>query len=526
MTNRIPMVRVAVLNWNGLAFTPRCLEHLLATNWPSDRLEVMVIDNASSDGSAEEVARRFPQVRVVQNGANLGFVGLNTAFVDLDGIDYVALVNNDAFVEPGWLAPLVATLEADPQLGAASARMIFAPRFHELVIESPTFRPPGDARSLGVQIRGLAVRSESVFGRAQFIAGCFGEEPRPGGTFRWTSERAVIRVPVPADRTGAQFGFVDVELQAESDKLVILRCGAYRVRALVGPEPKIVRVPYWGEPFDVIQNAGSVLIDDGFGADRGFLAIDEGQYDKPCDLFNWCGGAVLLRRQFIEHAGPFDERFFLYYEDTDWSWRGQKFGWRYRYVPDSRVRHVHGGSGGEGSEVFHFHVERNRLLMLAKNAPARMAAEQVARFVTATASYALRDVLLPLLRGRRPPLRYVRIRARAFSSFLRLAPAMLRERRGIRQRQVVPDEVLASRWISRKAWSAHERRIVETAGHYREVTFPPMPPFHPLPVDGNGASRVGGGSAAPAPIVADLQDGGAAGAAAAQATGTGEGHAI
>lgn len=519
-----PSVRVAVLNWNGLAFTPDCLEHLLATNWPSDRLEIMVIDNASSDGSAELVAERFPQVRLVRNGANLGFVGLNTAFADLDGVDYVALVNNDAFVEPDWLAPLVAALEEDPQLGAASARMVFAPRFHELVIESPTFRPPGDGRDLGVQVRGIAVQSESVFGLAQFVAGCFGEEPRPGGTFRWTSDRAVIRVPVAADETGSAFGFVDIELAAEAEKLVILRCGMYRVRALVGPEPKTVRVPFWGEPFDVIQNAGSVLIDDGFGADRGFLAIDEGQYDEPCDLFNWCGGAVLLRRQYIEHAGGFDERFFLYYEDTDWSWRGQKLGWRYRYVPDSRVRHLHGASGGEGSDVFHFHVERNRLLMLTKNAPRRLAIEQVARFVTATASYARRDIVGPLLRGRRPPVRYVRLRARAFLSYLTLMPAMLRERRQLRRRQVVPDDVLATRWITRDAWSAHERSIIESAGRHNEVSFPPMPPFRPVAQGGNGRSGPGAAHDAGRPRVTGQQNGGDPDGAPEPAIDGGEGH--
>ena len=58
-------------------------------------------------------------------------------------------------------------------------------------------------------------------------------------------------------------------------------------------------------------------------------------------MFAWCGGAVLLRRRYLDDVGLFDERFFLYYEDTDLSWRGRLRGWRYVYVPGAVVRHHH-----------------------------------------------------------------------------------------------------------------------------------------------------------------------------------------
>ena len=90
-------------------------------------------------------------------------------------------------------------------------------------------------------------------------------------------------------------------------------------------------------------------------------------------MFAWCGGSVLLRPAYLADVGLFDDDFFLYYEDTDLSWRGRSRGWRYRYVPEARARHVHAASTGEGSPVFQHYVERNRLLMLVKNAPPRLA---------------------------------------------------------------------------------------------------------------------------------------------------------
>ena len=78
-------------------------------------------------------------------------------------------------------------------------------------------------------------------------------------------------------------------------------------------------------------------------------------------------------KRYLQEVGLFDERFFLYYEDTDIAWRGRSRGWRYRYVPEARFRHIHAASSGEGSALFQHYVERNRLLMLVKNAPSRLA---------------------------------------------------------------------------------------------------------------------------------------------------------
>jgi hypothetical protein len=94
--------------------------------------------------------------------------------------------------------------------------------------------------------------------------------------------------------------------------------------------------------------------------------------------------------------------------------------------------------------MFHHYVERNRLAMLAKNAPARYAVVAVVRYLLSTLSYARRDVLRPILGLHRPSFGLVRARVRSFAAFLRLGPHLLAERRQLRRRQRVGDaEILA-----------------------------------------------------------------------------------
>src|SRR6266508_3622806 len=87
---------------------------------------------------------------------NRGFAGgCNLGLRDLAGIDYVALVNNDATVDPGWLAPLVDTLAADVKLGAACPKILFAGRFVEVEVSAQShLSGGGDRRELGVRLSG------------------------------------------------------------------------------------------------------------------------------------------------------------------------------------------------------------------------------------------------------------------------------------------------------------------------------------------------------------------------------------
>lgn len=115
-----PLVAVIVLNWNNWAVTAECLESLRRLTYPNARL--LLVDNGSSDDSERILRERFPDVEILQTGSNLGYAGGNNAgmrrALEL-GADHLCLLNNDVVVEPGFLEPLVAALEADPRLGIA-----------------------------------------------------------------------------------------------------------------------------------------------------------------------------------------------------------------------------------------------------------------------------------------------------------------------------------------------------------------------------------------------------------------------
>jgi GT2 family glycosyltransferase len=436
-----PPIRLVVLNFNGGANVLRCLEHLYSLDWPSDELQLVVVDNASIDGSAEAIEQRFPGVELIRLGRNHGFPANNVALRDLAGVRYVGLINNDAFVEPGFLGPLVEGLDADGELGAVSPLMIFEHQFIDLTVEVPASRPGrGDPRELGVRITGLRVDDVDGWTRAQVSEGGHGPEVGRHGRFEWTSDRATIRVPVERHRDPP--ATIVIEISALTPRTATFTSGSRRTQVSVGRAPTWVTVGLGAERYDAVNNAGSVVLADGDGADRGFGERADGSYGEGVDLFAWCGGAVLLRPSYLKQVGLFDESFFLYYEDTDLSWRGRAQGWRYRFVPESRVRHVHAASSVEGSARFHFFTERNRLLMLVKNAPASMVRAALVRFLKETYDAARRDVAGALLQRRRPNTVPVTRRVKALVGFVALLPSAFLARRRLRRLQTVDDAVL------------------------------------------------------------------------------------
>jgi GT2 family glycosyltransferase len=119
-----PTVSVVVINYNSRDDLLRCLASLRELDYPSDRLEVICIDNASSDGSVEAVRRDFPEVRLVVNDENLGFAPVVNQGAALATGEYLALLNNDAEADPAWLRSAVQVLELEEEDVACVASKI------------------------------------------------------------------------------------------------------------------------------------------------------------------------------------------------------------------------------------------------------------------------------------------------------------------------------------------------------------------------------------------------------------------
>lgn len=118
----ISRVDVVVLNWNGWQDTIGCLETLQRQDYP--HVNVLVVDNGSTDSSVDHIRNAMPTVELVQTGVNLGFGGGCNAGIRLAlarGADYVWLINSDATVDPGALSALVRRAGQDPMLGAVGS---------------------------------------------------------------------------------------------------------------------------------------------------------------------------------------------------------------------------------------------------------------------------------------------------------------------------------------------------------------------------------------------------------------------
>lgn len=116
------LASVIIPNWNGGHLIGACLESLRAQRyWP---VEVIVADGASRDASAELVAERFPEVRLLRLAANYGFTGNVNAGLRAARGEVLALLNNDAEAEAGWIGALVEGLRAGPRVGSCAAKIL------------------------------------------------------------------------------------------------------------------------------------------------------------------------------------------------------------------------------------------------------------------------------------------------------------------------------------------------------------------------------------------------------------------
>jgi GT2 family glycosyltransferase len=118
-------VTVVVVNWNGEKFLKQCLAALL--NQTLIPHEIIVVDNASTDLSLA-IARSFPSVRLLALDSNTGFARANNLAIAAASVEseWIALINPDAFAEPGWLAELIAAAETNPGFDVFGSQLIDA----------------------------------------------------------------------------------------------------------------------------------------------------------------------------------------------------------------------------------------------------------------------------------------------------------------------------------------------------------------------------------------------------------------
>ncbi len=172
-----------------------------------------------------------------------------------------------------------------------------------------------------------------------------------------------------------------------------------------------------------IYSAGDCYLRAGIGYRRGQEQPDRPEFNRECPIFSASGCAALYRRQVLEQTGGFDERFFAYLEDVDLGLRLQAAGFSGYYLPRAEVYHHGAGtSGGEFSRLAVRLRTRNSLLLLLKSVPAKFLFRCWPMIILAQLSWIARTVVHGRLGS------YLRGLGGAF----RLAPAMIKERAGLR----------------------------------------------------------------------------------------------
>ncbi|MFA5422308.1 MAG: glycosyltransferase family 2 protein [Phycisphaerae bacterium] len=236
-----PKVSAVLVNWNGPDVTAECMESLRKSDYPN--LEVVAVDNASTDGSADKLEKLFPEMTVLRSKINRGWgggtnVGLKYAMEN--GSDYIWLLNNDLVVEPDSLSKLVAAAE----------------KTDEAVLVSP--------------------------------------------------------------------------------------------------------ILYFYATRDKIQHCGSEFDWKNYVV-RNISDLDEIASINEKDFWTWCT-AVLMKREVVERTGYFDEKYFIYFDDLDYSARALSAGCRHKLETSAKVYHrSHSAdTGGVRSHPLHYFYYQTR----------------------------------------------------------------------------------------------------------------------------------------------------------------------
>lgn len=368
------IVSVVIPTHNGRHFLGPCLSALQRTKLPPDtELEVIVVDNGSSDGTEGYLRDAHPWVKALVYPKGLGFAKSNNQARSVARGEVVCFINNDTAVEPEWLLRPLEILRVDPRVVAVGAKLVY---MHDFV-------------RVRFQVdRGAVLVDGRVFGtpfdsKVRWSCGGTGVLRGMHGFWMRDGDRLYVPRPIP--------GLDPLPLPAP-----VLRCiggqglapgrsisvwaGDREQPLVLGQAPGIVPLPPLESlsTVQLIQNAGSFLNERGEGGDAGAGEEDDGtRYTAEEIVPTLCGGALFVRREDLDRIGWFPESYKVYYEDTDMCLQLRRDGKLLVFCPSSRIRHYHTGTNREWSPFFIENVTRSSAIFAVRHAPAEIARTRV-----------------------------------------------------------------------------------------------------------------------------------------------------
>jgi GT2 family glycosyltransferase len=156
------LLSIVIPNWNGARFLPTCLDALARQIDAS--IEVIVVDNASQDGSQDLIRRDYPAVKLIELAENRGFTGACNAGIQASRSEFVALLNNDTEVDPGWAAAVMGAFQRHADVGSVASKMLLFDRRDHIHTAGDYFTTDGRAGN-----RGVWQRDDGQFDRDEYV---------------------------------------------------------------------------------------------------------------------------------------------------------------------------------------------------------------------------------------------------------------------------------------------------------------------------------------------------------------------
>ncbi len=119
-----PKASVLIVNLNGEKYLKECLNSLKDLNYPQDKLEVIVVDNGSTDRSLVLIKQNYPNVKIIENSRNIGFAYANNQAAKAAEGEYIAFLNNDTRVDKNWLIELLRPIYKDKEIVASGSKVL------------------------------------------------------------------------------------------------------------------------------------------------------------------------------------------------------------------------------------------------------------------------------------------------------------------------------------------------------------------------------------------------------------------
>lgn len=348
-TSHDPLISVIAVNFNEALYLPDFLESLSKQSYRN--FEIIIVDNGSIDSSEEVVNQNrelFPNnLLFIKAGKNLGFADGNNFALDYAKGEFLALLNIDTRVHEDWLREMVEAIRLDGNAAIVAPKILFWERFHNIEICSD------QQIELDLTILEQSLSYKKYFVRTGLVRDGFVQSDK--------SRKIVISIPVQEKPIKIRLSVsaispCNVEIRSQTKSLCRT---TFTEVANMDVNFSINTV---GNAGFIVNNAGSIVGEDGMPCDRGFGEYDYGQYDQKCYLPYFCGCAALIRRAAILDRPIFVPEFFAYYEDSELSRWITSSGLRILYAPRSIVYHRHSATSSEGSPVWQYLVRRGRLL--------------------------------------------------------------------------------------------------------------------------------------------------------------------